>query len=755
MRSGAALQAQTEVRAQSPQKRLTKPDAYDISSSDDDEEDIPFASSRKPTVDPKSIPLDHRRNRIKQPNLSRPTSSNQFKRRKIEQAANSRDVQPYPTPVSSVAALPVKATQEPSQRSPNTEDAVPAGQLNIVNAALKQSDQSDREEPEKPPESPTQQLLSEANAQNDENDQTDGAEPNQEITAPQELDDDEESLFVADDESERSFHPKNTVEEEGEVQRSPLENRNLDNVWDVPPSPQKSPSTQPDPATSLEGPPPRRRLISQRNPKPSWSSRANEAHINENTALTPQVDDDEFSEVHQLRTRLDAQQEEQDEAEGDYVPEHIDGLSTDDENLGDIDLSAEESFAQDVSNFKARHPRGYQGTETFESPLEKDDVAVHISFSDLKRTLKLMGHRAWARLKGQWYTRPFNYEQSEVSPVRALLQFLTKLERLLEEVPKAPRITEQNLFFREHSDLLGYYFSKIRLIIDHIRKQRLENLERSTDNTKGRDMMSQELISYAIPMLFHVMASTWRLGGVESLSPSFTICSIELLGKMLGCIELLYLPLLRGLRQELLDPEENEPKYRHKERLVIREKREALEPYLKELRRAIEAGIDKIAKEERLRDQERHDRRRNLERQKELQAQEIWEEEEMMRKIEEKQWRSLMSIRGVHIPLSESPIPSSATMSPMAQSPPPSRGIDDWTLEEQRLLTREIQMSYPNLPDLATICSDIDRTHQDVEAAAEELLGRMLKAVRPEADAADRAAEIKRMMNDYRLTYGA
>ncbi|KAI1768584.1 hypothetical protein GGR53DRAFT_477582 [Hypoxylon sp. FL1150] len=745
-RSGAGLQDQAEAQAQIPQKRPV----HDISSSDDDQEDIPFVSARGSMTAPTSTPLDPRRKRFEQPSLSRPTSIGQIKRRKIEHAVDPRDVHPYPTPVSSIAAMPTQVAHEVGPRSPSVDDAVPAGLINSVNAALKQCD---HEEPDRPPASPTQQLMSE---RDDENDQADGVEPDPEETAPQEPEDEEESLFVPDNGSEGSHVPESGVEEDREDQANQLANQNQEYLWAVPTSPPRPSPKQHDPTPSLERQPPQKRLSSQRNPKPSWFSRINEARAAEGITSSSQEeeDDDEFPVILHLGVDVDAQQDEQEEAGDDRIPEQINGVLTDDEDLGDIDLSAEESFAQDVTNFRARHPKGYQGVEVFEGPSENDDIAVHISFVDLKMVLKLMSHRAWAGLKGQWHARPFRYGQSEVGPVRTLLQFLTRLERLLDEAPRAPRITEQNLFFREHSDLLGYYFTKIGRIVNHIRKRKWEDLARSDVNTKGFDMMSSELMTYGIPMLFHSMASAWCLGGIEPLSTSFTTSSIELLMRILGWVELLYLPLLSRLRQELADSAEDKHKYQHEERLVLKKKREALEEYLKDLRRTLETSIDNLAKEEHQRDQERDYRRGNLERQKELEAQWIREEEEMMRSIEKKQWRALMSIRDVYFPLSESPIPSSATVSPMRQLPPPPRGIDSWTEEEKRFLFRAIQKSYPALPDLAVICSDIDRTFEDVEAAAKELLGLILEDVCPDYDAADRAAHIKRMMDDYRLTYG-
>ncbi|KAI1777128.1 hypothetical protein F4818DRAFT_409275 [Hypoxylon cercidicola] len=749
-RARAQAQAQAEVQAQSPDELIQQDDS---SQSSDDDEDIPYTSPRKSVANPKSISLDHRRNRNQRPDHNRFTSSGQFKRRKIGHVANSQDAHPYPTPALSAVTLPVSATRQDGRGSSSPEEAVPAGLINSVNAALKQND---HEEAPKHSESSTYQLMSESNARDNDNDKDDQVNSNNEDTASQELEDDEESLFVSNNEPEESYRPESMLRENSEVKDNSIADQDEEvDIWDVPITPQQlPPPKQPIPTSTSNELRAWDRRISQRLLEAAQTSQTNETHAIEDTRPASQSDDDDLPEVLQLGLEVDAQQEAQENTEDENTLEHIDGLSTDDENLTDIDLSAKESFAQDVSNFRARHPRGYEGIETFEGPLEGDDVAIHIAFDDLKKALKLMGHRAWAGLKGKWYTRSFNCEQSETSPVQALLQFLAKLERLLEEAPKAPRIAEQNLFFRKHGDLLGYYFSKIRLILSHIRERRKENLSRPNDNTKKRDRVSKELVSYAIPMLLHVMASTWCLGGDDLHSSLFTASSIEFLMRILGWIMLLYRPLLRGQQHELLDPARDESQYQKEERLVKRTKQKELEGYLEDLRRAIEFGIDELEREEHQRDQERQDRSRSLERQKELLAQWKREEEEMMRAVEEKQWRSLMSLRGIHVPLSESPIPSPAKGSPMPQLPAPSRGINGWLLEEKKFLFREIQKSYPDLPDLAAYCSDLDRTLEDVETAAEELLGLMLEAVCPDDDAADRAAQIQRMMVDYRLTYG-
>lgn len=758
-RSGARSRAQAAAQARTPDEELIQQHNSDSESSDDDQEDIPYASPRKSITNPKSIPLDHRRNLKRQPDHDRSTSGSQFKRRKIEHVANSRDAHPYPTPALSAATLPIKTTRQDGRGSSSPEEVVPAGLIHSVNAALKQNDHG---EPQNPPESPTQQLMSEAIARDNKNDNIDEVNSSHENTASHELEDQEESLFVSNNEPEETYRPESTLKENSEVQNSPILGHHEVNVWDVPTSPQQLPPLRhPNPTSTLDKQPLPDRRTSQRRPKAAQSSQISKTHATEDTNPASQSDDDELPDMLQLRVEVDARQEAQEDTEDENELEHIDGLSSDDENLADIDLSAEESFAQDVSNFRARHPGGYEGPETFDGPPEDDDIVVRISFVDLKSALKLMSHRAWAGLGGRWYARPFNCEQSENGPVQALLQFLVKLERLLEEAPKAPRIAEQNVFLCEHNDLLGYYFSKIGLVIGHIRKRRQEILSRSNDSTKKRDRMSKELVSHAIPMLFHVALSTWCLGGDDPHFPSFTATSIELLMRVFGWIELLYRPLLRGLGQELPDPRRDESKHQKEERLVRTAKREELDEYLKDLRQAIEYSIDELQREERRRDQGRQDRHQNLERQKELQAQWKREEEEMMRSVEEKQWRSLMSLRGIHIPLSESPIPSSARGSPMSQAltrprpRPRPQGIDDWSMEEKRFLFREIQKSYPNLPDLAALCVDVDRTFKDVEAATEELLGLMLEAVCPDDDAADRAAHIQRMMDDYRLFYGA
>ncbi|XXG95890.1 hypothetical protein Hte_002164 [Hypoxylon texense] len=752
-RSGARSRAQAVARAQPPDEELNQQHNSDSQSSDDDDEDIPYNSPRKSVANPMPVSLDHRRNQKRQLEQNHSTSSSHFKRRKIEHVANSRDAHSYPTPTSSTATLPAKATRQDERRSSSHEDVVPAGLINSVNAALKQNDHG---EPQKPPESPTQQLMSEAIArddENEENDKVDEVDSNHEITASPEPEDHEESLFVSNDEPEESQHSESVVKENGEVPNSPILGHDEVDVWDVPTSPQQLPPLRhPNPTSTLEKEPLPDRRTSQRRLEAARSSQINKTHATEYPRPASQSDGDDLrEEVHQLGVIDDAQQKAQEDTEDDNALEHIDGLSSDDENLGDIDLSAEETFAQDVSNFRARHPGGYKGTETFDSPPKDDDVTVTISFLDLKQALKLMGHCAWAGLGGRWFGGPFNCEQSETGPVQALLQFLTKLERLLQEAPKAPDIAEQNVFLSEHGDLLSYYFSKIGLILSHIRQGRKEILLRSNDSIKKRDRMSNELVSHAIPMLFHVILSAWHLGGHDPHSPSFTTTSIGLLMRVHGWIGLLYRPLLRGLSQ---DPTKDESKSQKEERLIKIAKRQELEGYLKGLRQVLEFSLDELEREERRRDQELYDRCRSLERQKEIQAQEKRNKEEMMKSIEEKKWRSLMSLRGIHIPLSQSPIQSSARGSPISQILPRPQGIDSWSMEEKRFLFRELQKSYPDVPDLSVICVDIDRTIEDVEAATEELLGRMLKAVCPDDDAAGRAVHVKRMMDDYRLTYG-
>ncbi|KAI0169010.1 hypothetical protein GGR52DRAFT_553271 [Hypoxylon sp. FL1284] len=746
VRRGARSQAEAQVQARSAGEELAQDDP-DSQSSDDDDEDIPYVSPHKPVADPTSIPLDHRRRRNREPDHDQLTrKSNEFKRRKIEHLPKSPNSYSYLTPDSSTAALPVRATRRHEQKSSSPEDAVPAGLLNSVNAALKSNG---HDEAEKEPKSPERRSLSETEVQDNNSDQADRAISDHQDVVSQESESNGGIFVDPDSDLEDSYSPDIIPEEHDDVTSGSATGQDQIDVWDVPLSPQKVPP----PSTARELPP-SQHLRSKHSPERTHSSSRNNIHATEDVRTgLPSDDDDELPDVLHLGAEPDEQQEEQRDEEDMNALAPFEELSTGDENLADIDLSAEDSFAQDVTNYGVRHPGGYKGTETFESPSEDDNATIHIGFGHLKKALKLMSHRAWAGLKGEWYTRSFNYEQLETGPVRALLQFLAKLERLLEEAPKAPHIAEQNAFLGEHSELIGYYFSKIKLVVHHIREMAKETPKRAGGGIEKYDKMFKELVSHAAPMLLHVMASAWFLGGDHPQHPSFTISALEFLRRTLGWIEVLYRPMLRGLQQEQLNSKNDEPKYRTRERLVKRTKREELEEYLKGLRQGIEFAVDGLERKEQQRDRERLERGRNLERQAELQAQQAQDEKGRTRSIEEKKWRSLMSLRGIHIPLSESSMPPSIGGSPKVQSPSPSQRIIKWSLEEERLLFREIQKSYPKLPDFVALSPRLDRTLEDVEATAERLLGLMLEAVWPNGDAADRAAHIKKIMDGYRLSY--
>ncbi|KAI1403871.1 hypothetical protein F4819DRAFT_449347 [Hypoxylon fuscum] len=748
-RSGARPRAQAHAPDHIPTKESVREIDTNIESSGDDEADIPNSSPRKSTV---SRSLDHRRDRSQQLD-DHVLYPGQFKKQK-KPVANFRGAHLYPTPASSSTTLQARTTTSRDEsRHSSHEDVVPAedfvraGLLNDLNAALNhnghlQKQQQQHEVPQNP------QLMTEANQLGSEN--TYANSTHEDVRQGLE---EEESLFVPDNNYEEGHELGTTSEESNNVQNSPPSNQNQATIWDVPVSPQQVPTPpppkQPTPASTSSDIPPRKKnkknkYAAKCGSKPTLSSQISQDVSPQCSQPTLRSNVANVSGPKQVNVETEAEQGEredhQDYNDNDNTSEYVDGLSTDGDNLEDIDLSTKDSFAQDVANFTARYPGGYNGDETFEGPPADDELAVHIDPKNFIKALRAMGQKAWTGLKRDWYRNTFDYEHCSTQPVRSLLNVLVKLERFFEAVPRAPRIKEQNVFLSENSGLLSHYFTKINRIL---KKQGLgeEILDKSqVESNSGKHGESFcEVITFAIPMLFHVLASAWDLGGDIWDDSAFTSSTIEILRRLLGQIESLYRPLFAWLEERPLDEPKKEYNYIKKEKA----KRKELEKYLKSLRQAVEACPDELFRKERRRDQERKDQQRKLRRQEELKAQWKQEEEERKRTIEEKKWRSLRSIRGVHTPLSESPISSFAQGSSKSQ-PQPTQ-----TLEEK--FVREIQNNYPQLPDLSQFCSGLDCTIEELEAMAERLLKGMLE--KADRTAEDRAAQIRKIMEDYRFTY--
>ncbi|KAI1631720.1 hypothetical protein F4809DRAFT_631005 [Biscogniauxia mediterranea] len=450
-----------------------------------------------------------------------------------------------------------------------------------------------------------------------------------------------------------------------------------------------------------------------------------------------------------------------DEGDEDYEPcqEVIEGLEDNGEVNTDVDLSVEESFEQDVIHFRSLHVED-RNVKDFEGPSDDDLVAIPLDYEPLKRVCKLLGHSAWAAKKIDWQWRPFNCDYVSTLPGRKIVSLLVKLERLYHAAPVAPELAEQNRFLREHSGLLSYYFSKIRAVVDYIGRERLASLEQNTSplntSNKRRKEMAQDLVQTIIPMLLHVLASVWRLGGrVWTRTSSFTRSTVELLQREVCWVMLLYPSLLQELGRS---PLEEKPGAKTKleawEKRV--KKREELHKLLEELSRVVQDAPGMLEEEEKRAHREMEERKRCLKRQKEIQTQRKLEEEAKLASIRDQKLRSLMSIRGVHYPLratSSSSASSSATRT-LPKSPTASYKRSKWSFEERVFLFEKIQESYPGIPELESLRLEVGKTVEEMEDMAEELLGVMLKAAKPDDTAESRRDEVSKIMQSYRMAHG-
>ncbi|KAI0112417.1 hypothetical protein GGR51DRAFT_506977 [Nemania sp. FL0031] len=416
-------------------------------------------------------------------------------------------------------------------------------------------------------------------------------------------------------------------------------------------------------------------------------------------------------------------------------------LDSDSGSDGVIDQPSEESFEHDVDAFNARKTHDI-GDEVFDGPADDDVLAIHLDHHPLQQLCKLLGDVSWAGIRGNWQWRQFDYDDVETRSARAILQALAKLERLYQAAPMAPNLKEQNQFLRDHADMLRYYFHKVTTAADHIRNQRLEipkhnEVAHDTGSRRCKRMM-RDLVLHVMPMLAHVLASAWRLGGETWLKTSFTSTAVELLKRTLGWIMVLYPRLLGGLKRFPLEEQPKDGRQRRGWR-TRNIRREEAGPLIDSLCQVITAAPDQLAEAEERVKEELQQREQQLRRKKQLEIEQKVAEEARQVLVAERKKRSLLSIHGIHYRL-ESAAPSSRP------SPSLSLRPAEWSAEEQRLLFLRIQASFPVLPDLSNLRWELNKTAAQMVAMTEEILGKMLAKVLVGYSPEERAAQLQEIM---------
>jgi len=418
---------------------------------------------------------------------------------------------------------------------------------------------------------------------------------------------------------------------------------------------------------------------------------------------------------------------EDDEVESDFV----DRSETDDRDDEDESIPAEDRFVRDIHDFNGRESVQPQGDDVFAGPPDSDVITVHINHEPLRQVCTLLGDESWTRI-GDRQSRRTARREVETKPVRAFLRILDKLDRLFQATPKAPNLKAQNTFLRQHANMLSYYFYKIKLVLEHIRTQRLElparnNAAGNTDPRKRKKMV-RDLVFHVIPMLARILASAWTLGGEEWLNGSFTCAVVKLLERGLGWMMVLHRRVLRELRRCSI--EEPSAKYRDQTWQIWNAKKEEIDHLLYDLRQLIGAAPEELQR-----------RQRQIERENGLKAQQKLAEAKKARLalIAAQKKRSLLSIHGVHYPVESS-----------ASSSRPSRSLTpkptEWSLEEKTFLFKKIQESFPGPPDIDRLRWELNKTYAETTAVAEDILEKMLAAVKPNQPVDERVAEARRIL---------
>ncbi|KAI5866273.1 hypothetical protein GGS23DRAFT_556325 [Durotheca rogersii] len=522
------------------------------------------------------------------------------------------------------------------------------------------------------------------------------------------------------------------------------------------------------------------RRSSQRSNKPSHRNTEEEEPLGleEGHREEPQESEDEHqdSDSEGENTSRESTTEGQGHVDADEArPPPRSGPADEEADIEYASILSEGSFAQDVENFKARYPDGYENSGIFDGALRDDGTTAVLDLRPITKMVGLMTYQAWRgkeKRDAAWAEEPFVDSQdterppTRALPIRSLLLVLRKLETVILVAPWFREPLEQNRFFYKHGDLLSYYFSKVEAVIQHIRTRQLADVgpDQSDINNdpEARRKTSEALAHVIIPMLVHILGSIRKLDFPGKRLLRMTISIGRLLSNVVTWIEILYDVTLREMLSSLCG-DEGSPEPGNLQRKL----RDLADP-LTELSGAIKDGLreidrkkrsqelrDKLLLKKQLEDKERQQEYMRQLLRREARAQQLRDEE--MRAAREHNYRAKLSMRRIHIPLSESAISyyqskiqsaQAATSAPRRQSP--RRGTSAWSHEERLLLFRKIQESYPELPHLDELSSEIDREPGDVEAAAEEILGLMLANVHPEKTKADIAVLVGGLMRAYR-----
>ncbi|RYO73659.1 hypothetical protein DL764_010437 [Monosporascus ibericus] len=423
----------------------------------------------------------------------------------------------------------------------------------------------------------------------------------------------------------------------------------------------------------------------------------------------------------------------------------IDGMELEVESQPDIDLSVRESFSRDIELFRNRHVPYEELFEIFEGPPEDDLTTIHLHQDFLERALRLMGSKGWTGLRTNWQSRLPDMATAETTPGRSIIPLLRKLRRLYNAVPNASYLRDQNIFLAKHSDVITYYFSKIQLVVDHIRTARLEKPSRNASainwSEEKRDEVAEEIVSLIIPTALQVLAVAWTLGDDGEGSTQFTASTAEFLMRGIGWVNRLYYPALRQLSRE----KEHMTTHAKKEWSAKRRKREEFGPLLEKLVDQLQHAPDMLLEKEHAERVREREREQNLRRQKRKQMQWGRDKQEREQWTREHNQRAYLSIFGkTTAPTLPSSSPSARTATTM---PPPFQLVWQWSHEEKEFLFEHLRRSYPKLPDLSGyVRQELNRDLDDIKRMARDILRVMLKEACEDAgvdmSAADREIEI-------------
>jgi hypothetical protein len=443
---------------------------------------------------------------------------------------------------------------------------------------------------------------------------------------------------------------------------------------------------------------------------------------------------------------------------------HDDEVEKDNDDVGTL-------FLHDVRQFRARPRQNRDDSAFLEAPATSNPtITIQLPQQDVGKAHGLMRLKGWSQLSSNWDIRLLATNEAASGLGKYMAHHLTKLGRFCSVAPSALEIDEQSQFFHDHRDLVSHYFDQISTGIEKIRNGWLSPVEvllvgnQEVWERKREDML-QDLVRLIIPLLVQVLKQAYSLGEDEDKS-SFSVYTIQLLGRIVAWTRHLYEPLMRQINT---DPLEDKPQAKTTKAQWERDNRarEQLGPILRRLHLLLSEAPKMLQEEEKHQAVLKSARKIQLQRQVEIQLRQQLATATRDQAQREQNRRVAQAIRGETPAISSRSRATSVvqdgsryagssraqTVELEADQDADAYG-DDWMHEEEVALCKKLQKAYdynpPRLPDLATTAATVGHSRGQTKEKARDLLSSMLTQAFPQRSGRDIQSEVHGLMRRWR-----